>query len=113
MSKYESAWITIIIHEFLPEDVNIGDILGKLYKQNQEIYAYYAPNDNKFKKCPIIIVDTLMSNKKAQQYYLDIINYWLGDGDKLSENYKYLRFEEISNKWLNGNFNCWLLDSDE
>jgi len=113
MSKYESAWITIIIPEFLPIGVSIGDILGQVYQQTQNIYAYYAPNDGMFRDCPIILTDTLMLNKKAQQYYSDVINYWFGKDENLSEHHKHLRFEEISDKWLNGKFNCWLLDDKE
>lgn len=97
------ARTTIIrLDDFSNKD-EIADIVAYLQIQYKHVFVY---------KCPmgLIIFDRYIDNDKVNIYYREIMDYQNAVEEDLEMEDIIIRIQEVEQKWLNGNFNYWLLE---
>lgn len=109
MPKHEEARISIILPSLLEDDQDIDCLISKtVYKLEGKSYIYKIDED--LKQSTILISDRQLTEEKVCEYFEQIMRYHQAIDEDLSEEELIIRDNEVKEKWLNGNFNYWLLD---
>lgn len=116
--KNSEAKITIIIPELL-EDKSARDVQIETMEKNKDAtFGYYLTLTEdgvvvggNVGACDVIIItDRQLEDYLVLQYYNEVMSYHQAiDEELLDEEYE-IRDQEVKEKWLNGNFNYWILD---
>lgn len=110
MNTYISN-ITIIIPELLTKDLN--EALDNIAKKYPRLYSYSAPKNSKYNlnKNQIILMDRYYDEHIINNFYNDIMEYWCEyEYNNILREVNKIRNSEVVEKWVNGNFNFWVLE---
>ena len=114
MSKYPEAKVSLIVPTLLNGRKSI-DIYNELVNKTSDIlFVNIIKIDGieLMEEQIQLISNVKLTEDQAYEYYFEILSYYMGVEDKLSESEIEIRENEVKEKWLNGNYNYWILDKE-